>query len=76
MTENVTCIKWDRSCLRWEIPYRYSCDDRGLGSSRVFNKLPVSTGWSGLGLPLRRASAWTDARSPGPKSSFQTGAAG
>ena len=42
MTENVTCIKWDRSCLRWEIPYRYSCNDRGLGSSRVFNNLPAA----------------------------------
>lgn len=42
MTENVTCIKWDRSCLRWEIPYRDSCNDRGLGSSRVFNNLPAA----------------------------------
>ena len=48
MTENVTRIKWDRSCLRWEIPYRYSFNDRGLRSSRVFNKLPRIYGleWS------------------------------
>ena len=52
MTENVTCINWDRSCLRWEIPYRYGCNGRGLVRAEFSISCPVSYGLDGPWSPV------------------------